>query len=235
LAQDDDDDDDVKAPVDEDDDSDDGEAEVKESHALETIDVATLQGKWKHSAGFFLTVRKEKVKTKTGQRYKLLSTGDSMELHGDSTIWRAVPAKSSGDTIHWVSAEDSNYSLQWSFEGTLKNKGEGKPKASSTGGGGGGGGGNPEHSEDDDMIEDDPEIDRSLIVATKRRRGRVDYVQLDKTLGKGADAPARDGVQITDDKVSGWCEAPSLVLLGRNLVVIKMLWRRHALLSFEPL
>lgn len=183
-AEDDDDDDEVKAPLNDDDGSDDEETEVKESHALETITEATLQGKWKHSAGFFLTVRKAKVKTATGQRYKLLSTGESMELHGDATIWRAVPSKSSNDTIHWVSNEDSNFSLQWQFEGNLKNKG------------GGEGTGEP----DDDMIEDDPEIDRNLILDSKRRRGRVDYVQLDKTLGKGANAPAADGIQISDDK-----------------------------------
>ena len=83
---------------------------MKEDHKLETITTERLQGKWKHSSDFFLTVRKSRVKCKTGQKYKafdstaaveaqlhlpwqLVEVGNTVELVGDSTPWKAVPSK----------------------------------------------------------------------------------------------------------------------------------------------
>jgi len=167
------------AQVEQEESDDDDDVEVKEDHKLETITTERLQGKWKHSSDFFLTVRKSRVKCKTGQKYKLVEVGNTVELVGDSTPWKAVPSKSSAQKIHWESAEDGAYGVQWHFEGVLKNKAE-------------------EAQDDDDQLEDDVEIDKSLILDTKRRRNKVDYVRLDKKLGKD---PAAGDIALPGDKV----------------------------------
>jgi len=97
-----------------------------------------------------------------------------MDLLGDSTVWRAVPSKSSPDSILWQSNEDATFTLRWHFEGLLKKAAFGENEDGD--------------GADDGILEDDPDIDKSDILdpSVKRRRGRVDYIKLDKTLGKGS-------------------------------------------------
>ena len=64
--------------------------QVKDEQKLESIGIEMLQGKWKHSTGgFFLTVRKHRVKCATGQKYKVSTPSGPPWSHSFQCGWRS--------------------------------------------------------------------------------------------------------------------------------------------------
>jgi len=150
---------------------DDVEDEVGDRH-LDEITIDTLQGTWKHSLGMTISAKGSRLKFENGEKYDLVVVGNTVELMG----WKAVPEKSSANTIKWHKADGSDGGeISWSFQSDNAPEGSGTKNY-------------------DDGLE---AMDDSNIVTSKRRRTKCDYVRMNRLLGgKGpkrakteADAP----------------------------------------------